>query len=129
MLSHFFFACSLKGQLPSKMTLQNSFAVPFFSSAVLFGFWCLLKYFPDLDLKVILKSYLFLVGSIAVGSNVGEPLARLLQPLAAIKTSVSKSSESCPFLCASKEYDFEVANVLFWVECSTVVVSSERSEA
>jgi minor histocompatibility antigen H13 len=75
--------------MPSKMTLENSFAVPFFSSAVLFGFWCLLKYFPDLDLKVVLKSYLFLVGSIAVGSNFSEPLSRWLKPLAAIKKSIT----------------------------------------
>jgi hypothetical protein len=93
---------SLKGQMPSKMTLENSFAVPFFSSAVLFGFWCLLKYFPDLDLKVVLKSYLFLVGSIAVGSNFSEPLSRWLKPLAAIKKSISESDlEQCSFLVCS----------------------------
>ncbi|KAG6550260.1 hypothetical protein Mapa_008220 [Marchantia paleacea] len=70
---------SLMKKPPQKMSLNQGLAVPLFCSASLFGFYCLLRFFPDLDLRTFISAYLGVAGAVAVGSNVVEPF-RLLLP-------------------------------------------------
>ncbi|KAL2609513.1 hypothetical protein R1flu_028086 [Riccia fluitans] len=70
---------SLMKKPPQKMSLNQGLAVPLFCSASLFGFYCLLRFFPDLDVRTFISAYLGVAGAVAVGSNVVEPL-RLLLP-------------------------------------------------
>ncbi|BBN19800.1 minor histocompatibility antigen H13 [Marchantia polymorpha subsp. ruderalis] len=70
---------SLMKKPPQKMSLNQGLAVPLFCSASLFGFYCLLRFFPDLDLRTFISAYLGVAGAVAVGSNIVEPF-RLLLP-------------------------------------------------
>ncbi|KAL3699260.1 hypothetical protein R1sor_017282 [Riccia sorocarpa] len=69
---------SLSKKPPQKMSLNQGLAVPLFCSASLFGFYCLLRFFPDLDVRSFISAYLGVAGAVAVGSNVVEPIRRLL---------------------------------------------------
>lgn len=60
---------SLKRRQAQKISLKQSFVVPIICSVSLFGFYCLLRFFPDLDLKTFISFYLTFVGALAVGSN------------------------------------------------------------
>jgi len=49
---------------------------PILTSAALFGVYCLLTYFPDLDLKTLLGAYFWLLATVAVSGNLKLPLNR-----------------------------------------------------
>lgn len=70
---------SLGKKPPQKVSLKQGLAVPLFCSASLFGFYCLLRFFPDLDVRTFISLYLGVAGAAAVASNLSEPL-RLLLP-------------------------------------------------
>ncbi|CAM6083037.1 unnamed protein product [Calypogeia fissa] len=70
---------SLGKKPPQKVSLKQGLVVPLFCSASLFGFYCLLRFFPDLDLRTFISAYLGVAGAAAVASNLAEPL-RLLLP-------------------------------------------------
>eukprot|EP00271_Cylindrocystis_brebissonii_P019311 TRINITY_DN5832_c0_g2_i1.p1 TRINITY_DN5832_c0_g2~~TRINITY_DN5832_c0_g2_i1.p1 ORF type:complete len:534 (+),score=89.69 TRINITY_DN5832_c0_g2_i1:148-1749(+) len=68
---------SLKKQQRQKLTFKQSFFVPVACSVTLFGFYCILRFFPNLDLHQFFSAYLSLIGALAVGSNLADPLEGL----------------------------------------------------
>lgn len=70
---------SLQREPPQKMSFKQGLAVPIFSSVSLFGFYCLLRFLPDLDLRTFVSIYLGFAGSLAVASNLVEPVRYLLR--------------------------------------------------
>lgn len=69
---------SLQRSPPQKMSFQQGLAVPVMCSVSLFGFYCLLRFFPDLDLRTFFSIYLGFAGSLAVASNLVGPVRYIL---------------------------------------------------
>jgi hypothetical protein len=61
------------------VSFKQGLAVPLFCSVSLFGFYSLLRLFPNFDLRTFISAYLGLAGAVAVTSNLTPPL-RLLLP-------------------------------------------------
>ncbi|CAI5505174.1 unnamed protein product [Closterium sp. Naga37s-1] len=60
------------------VSMQQGMAVPVLCSITLFSLYCLLRFAPDLDLRVLFSSYLTLVGGVAVASHLADPLKAAL---------------------------------------------------
>ncbi|GJP37150.1 hypothetical protein CLOM_g21590 [Closterium sp. NIES-68] len=60
------------------VSMQQGIAVPILCSCTLFGLYCLLRFAPDLDLRLLFSSYLTLVGGVAVASHLADPLKAAL---------------------------------------------------
>ncbi|CAK9265344.1 unnamed protein product [Sphagnum jensenii] len=70
---------SLGQKPPQRVSFKQGLAVPLFCSVSLFGFYSLLRLFPNFDLRTFISAYLGLAGAVAVTSNLTPPL-RLLLP-------------------------------------------------
>eukprot|EP01018_Ginkgo_biloba_P029698 Gb_00841 [translate_table: standard] len=60
---------SLGTKPPKEISFREGFLLPLFCSLSLLGFYCLLHFFPDLDLQAFLSAYLGLAGVFAVAGN------------------------------------------------------------
>ncbi|CAI5481826.1 unnamed protein product [Closterium sp. Yama58-4] len=60
------------------VSMQQGMAVPILCSLALFSLYCLLRFAPDLDLRLLFSSYLTLVGGVAVASHLADPLKAAL---------------------------------------------------
>ncbi|KAH6557643.1 hypothetical protein KP509_1Z102100 [Ceratopteris richardii] len=69
---------SLQRMPPQKMSLKQGLAVPFMCSFSLFGLYCLLRFYPDIDIQTFISIYLGFAGSLAVASNVAGPVRYIL---------------------------------------------------
>lgn len=56
------------------MSRSQGLLAPILTSAALFGVYCLLTYFPDLDFKTLLGAYFWLLATVAVSGNLKLPL-------------------------------------------------------
>ncbi|CAI5505182.1 unnamed protein product [Closterium sp. Naga37s-1] len=86
------------------VSMQQSRAVPVLCSITLFSLYCLLRFAPDLDLRVLFSSYLTLVGGVAVASHLADPLKAALPKETNDRLSVTLSimcMAVCPALFAS----------------------------
>eukprot|EP00897_Mesotaenium_endlicherianum_P006712 jgi/Mesen1/6069/ME000031S05346 len=78
---------SLERKPVRAVSFKQSLAVPLACSASLFSFYCLLRFFPDLDLRTFVRAYLSLVGALAVGGNLADPIGGLWPTLRADSAS------------------------------------------
>ncbi|KAI5084510.1 hypothetical protein GOP47_0000679 [Adiantum capillus-veneris] len=69
---------SLQRSPPQKMSFKQGLAVPIMCSISLFGFYCLLRFYPELDLRTFVSIYLGFAGSLAVASNLVGPVRYIL---------------------------------------------------
>ncbi|MCO5563084.1 hypothetical protein L7F22_016720 [Adiantum nelumboides] len=70
--------CSLQRSPPQKVSFKQGLAVPVMCSISLFGFYCLLRFYPELDLRTFVSIYLGFAGSLAVASNLVGPVRYIL---------------------------------------------------
>ncbi|KAH9315458.1 hypothetical protein KI387_024085, partial [Taxus chinensis] len=68
---------SLGSKPPKKISFREGILAPFLFSLSLFGLYCLLRFFPNLDLQAFLSAYLALVGVFAVASNMVDLIGSL----------------------------------------------------
>ena len=76
------------------LSFEQSLAVPVLCSVSLFGFYSLLKFFPDLDLRSVLSGYLSITGVLAITSNLSQPLALWLPSLKTASKQLGTHSDS-----------------------------------
>eukprot|EP00250_Pteridium_aquilinum_P006503 c16409_g1_i1 orf=91-1443(+) len=69
---------SLQRSPPQTMSFKQGLAVPIMCSISLFGFYCLLRFYPDLNLRTFISIYLAFAGSLAVASNLVGPVRYVL---------------------------------------------------
>lgn len=69
---------SLGKKPPQSVSFKQGLAAPLLCSVSLFGFYALLRFFPDLDIRTFISAYLGLAGVVAVASNLAPPLRALL---------------------------------------------------
>ena len=84
--------CSLERDLPQKMSFQQGLAVPILCSISLFGFYCVLRFFPEVDLKTFFSIYLAFAGSLAVASNLVDPVRYIFPETTSFSRTISNSS-------------------------------------
>lgn len=60
---------SLGSKLPKKLSFREGILAPLLCSVSLFGFYCILHFFPNIDLQAFLSIYFGLVGIFAVAGN------------------------------------------------------------
>lgn len=70
--------CSLGKNPPQSVTFKQGLAAPLFASISLFGFYTLLRFFPNLDIRTFISAYLGVAGVVAVASNLAPPLRSIL---------------------------------------------------
>jgi len=70
--------CSLGKKPPQSVSFKQGLAAPLLCSVSLFGFYALLRFFPNLDIRTFISAYLGLAGVIAVASNLAPPLRAIL---------------------------------------------------
>jgi hypothetical protein len=70
--------CSLGRKPPQSVSFKQGLAAPLFCSISLFGFYALLRFFPNLDIRTFISGYLGVAGAVAVASNLAPPLRALL---------------------------------------------------
>ena len=58
----------------AKIDIKNALAAPFLASVSLFGFFLLIKYFPDFNLATLLDCYFFLLAAFATLGAASGPL-------------------------------------------------------
>nr|ABK24340.1 unknown [Picea sitchensis] len=68
---------SLGTKPPKKLSFQEGILVPLFLSLSLFGFYCLLHFFPNIDLQAFLSAYFALAGVFAVTGNMVDVVGTL----------------------------------------------------
>ncbi|XP_024372356.1 signal peptide peptidase 2 [Physcomitrium patens] len=69
---------SLGKNPPQSVTFKQGLAAPLFASISLFGFYTLLRFFPNLDIRTFISAYLGVAGVVAVASNLAPPLRSIL---------------------------------------------------
>lgn len=69
---------SLGTKPPKRLSFREGILAPLFCSISLFGFYCLLHFFPDLNLKAFLSAYFALAGVFAVAGNMVDFVGTLL---------------------------------------------------
>ncbi|XP_024371626.1 signal peptide peptidase 1 isoform X1 [Physcomitrium patens] len=69
---------SLGKKPPQNVSFKQGLAAPLFCSVSLFGFYSLLRFFPNLDIRSFISAYLGVAGIAAVASNLAPPLRAIL---------------------------------------------------
>lgn len=70
--------CSLGKKPPQSVSFKQGLAAPLLCSVSLFGFYSLLRFFPNLDIRTFISAYLGVAGVVAVASNLAPPLRSIL---------------------------------------------------
>lgn len=68
---------SLGTKPTKKLSLREGILFPLFTSLSLFGFYCILRFFPNIDLQAFLSAYFALAGVFAVAGNMVDPVGTL----------------------------------------------------
>lgn len=68
---------SLGTKPAKKLSSREGILLPLFCSLSLFGFYCLLHFFPNIDLRAFLSAYFTLAGVFAVAGNMVDPVRTL----------------------------------------------------
>ena len=76
------------------LSFKQSLAVPVLCSVSLFGFYSLLRFFPDLDFKSLVSGYLSITGVLAISSNLSEPFGLWLPSFKTASKQVGEYSNS-----------------------------------
>ncbi|KAG0578283.1 hypothetical protein KC19_4G011100 [Ceratodon purpureus] len=69
---------SLGKKPPQSVSFKQGLAAPLLCSVSLFGFYSLLRFFPNLDIRTFISAYLGVAGVVAVASNLAPPLRSIL---------------------------------------------------
>jgi len=69
---------SLGKKPPQNVSFKQGLAAPLLCSVSLFGFYAVLRFFPNLDIRTFISAYLGLAGVVAVASNLAPPLRAIL---------------------------------------------------
>lgn len=72
------FAYSLGKKPPQSVSFKQGLAAPLLASVSLFGFYSLLRFFPNLDIHTFISAYLGVAGVVAVSSNLAPPLRAII---------------------------------------------------
>ncbi|XP_002990953.2 signal peptide peptidase 2 [Selaginella moellendorffii] len=83
---------SLARQQTQQVSFKQGLAAPVLCSISLFGFYCLLRFFPELDLRTFISIYLSCAGAFAVANNLTNPLKLLFPRLDSLPVRINVPS-------------------------------------
>ena len=69
---------SLGKKPPQNVSFKQGLAAPLLCSVSLFGFYSVLRFFPNFDIRTFISAYLGVAGVVAVASNLAPPLRSIL---------------------------------------------------